>query len=179
MTLGTWNDRKENDIIDPNDINSVAHAVISLENSAVVVDQTYNSTSQNAQSGTAVAQAIAEADFGGGASSLTIVTKSVTLDKDNWSESGAMSGVSMGYMGDVWFGRTPNTTNLKVLLVDINQHSTLEQRKAAEEACIYASFFAMEPENEYDWYVYLGITGTVPTVDIPITVTAIFEGATS
>ena len=115
---------------------------------------------------------------GGGASTFTIVTKSVTLNKDNWSEFGMMSGVSMGYMDTVGFGRTPITTKLKVLLVDINQHSTLEQRKASEEACIYASFFAMEPENEYDWYVYLGITGTVPTIDIPITVTAIFEEAT-
>ena len=116
---------------------------------------------------------------GGGASPFTIVTKSVTLNKDNWSEWGNMSGVSMGYMDTVGLGSTPNTTKLKVLLVDINQYSTLEQRKASEEACIYASFFAMEPDNEYDWYVNLGITGTVPTVDIPITVTAIFEEATS
>lgn len=116
---------------------------------------------------------------GGGASPFTIVTKSVTLNKDNWSEWGNMSGVSMGYIDTVGLGRTPNTTKLKVLLVDINQYSTLEQRKASEEACIYASFFAMEPDNEYDWYVNLGITGTVPTVDIPITVTAIFEEATS
>lgn len=113
---------------------------------------------------------------GGGASPFTIVTKSVTLNKDNWSEFGMVSGVSFGYTEAISLGRTPQTTNLKILLVDINQNATLEQRKASEEACIYASYGAMEPENEYDWYVYIGITGTAPTINIPITITAIFEG---
>ena len=56
-----WIDRQNGiDDIDSEDINKVARAVIELEENANknVVDQTYSSTSENAQSGKAVAEAV-------------------------------------------------------------------------------------------------------------------------
>lgn len=52
----TWTDKQNNvDIVDANDVNSLAQAI-----NDIVIEQTYNATSTNAQSGLAVAQAIAE-----------------------------------------------------------------------------------------------------------------------
>ena len=51
-----WTDKQNNvDIVDANDVNSLAQAI-----NDIVIEQTYNATSTNAQSGLAVAQAIAE-----------------------------------------------------------------------------------------------------------------------
>ncbi len=51
-----WTDKQNNvDIVDANDVNSLAQAI-----NDIVIEQTYNATSINAQSGLAVAQAIAE-----------------------------------------------------------------------------------------------------------------------
>lgn len=116
---------------------------------------------------------------GGGASPFTIVTKSVTLNKDNWSEFGMMSGVTYSHVDSISLGYVEKTKQLKCLLVDIVRNATLEQRKAVEEACIYADYSAMQPSDEkyYDYLVYIGITSdTKPTIALPITITAIFEG---
>lgn len=117
-------------------------------------------------------------DTSGGGASLSFITVSRTLSKDSWMEGTFnMFGVAMESSDVIGLGRTPQTKSLKMLLVDIDRGATLEQRKVAEEACIYASYTAFESEGMYDWYVYIGITSeSAPTVNIPITVTAIFEG---
>ena len=59
----TWTDKQNNvDIVDANDVNSLAQAIKDNETAIndIVIEQTYNATSTNAQSGLAVAQAIAE-----------------------------------------------------------------------------------------------------------------------
>lgn len=52
-------DETDGDYILAEDINSIAQAVIALENNATTVDQAYDATSENAQSGKAVAEAVA------------------------------------------------------------------------------------------------------------------------
>lgn len=115
---------------------------------------------------------------GGGGSAIRFITYSQTLNVSSWMLGGSnfMTGVAWEYDA-ISIGRTPQTASLKVLLVDISPNATLEQRRAAEEACIYASYSVMEPPDEYDWFVYIGVTSeAAPTVNIPITITAIFEG---
>ncbi len=59
----TWTDKQNNvDIVDASDVNSLAQAIKDNETAIndIVIEQTYNATSTNAQSGVAVAQAIAE-----------------------------------------------------------------------------------------------------------------------
>lgn len=74
-----WIDRQNGiDDVDSEDINKVAHAVIELEENANknVVDQTYSPTSENAQSGKAVAEALYKAT-----NSLQAIN--ISFDKSN------------------------------------------------------------------------------------------------
>ena len=67
MALENWADKQDGiDDILAEDINSIANAVIETQEeiNKIVIDQTYAPTSENAQSGNAVAEAVAKS--GGG-----------------------------------------------------------------------------------------------------------------
>ena len=67
MALENWIDKQDGiDDILAEDINSIANAVIETQKeiNKIVIDQTYSPTSKNAQSGKAVAEAVAKS--GGG-----------------------------------------------------------------------------------------------------------------
>ncbi len=111
--------------------------------------------------------------IGSGGSGISFVSGTMTLSADQWSESSSHHTFKYWTSGTAF--QCGEGESVKMIIIDLTDTATLEQRRAAEQACIYASHYLLGPNSGYyDGFINFGMTGaTKPTVDIPIKYTVV------